>query len=83
MRGSLFCQTRETAARPLCGFYAAAASRVLQLLGVPGEARLESCRAAGGGQGCVMSIQVEEPASEEAPEPADLREETGEGAGAS
>jgi len=64
VRGSLFCQTREISARPLCGFYAAATSRVLQLLAVPGEARLESCRAAGGGQGCVMSVRIEQPQAE-------------------
>ncbi len=58
LRGSLFCQVRDASPRPLCGFYAAAISRVLQLLAVPGEAKLDTCRAAGGGQGCVMSIVV-------------------------
>ncbi len=58
LRGSVFCQVREPAPQPLCGFYAAATSRVLQLLAVPAEARLESCRAAGARQGCTLSIVV-------------------------
>ena len=31
LRGSLFCEVREASALPLCGFYAAAIARVLQL----------------------------------------------------
>ena len=58
LRGSLFCEVREASVQPLCGFYAAAIGRVLQLLDVAAEARLETCRAAGGGQGCVMSVVV-------------------------
>ena len=58
LRGSLFCEVREASSRPLCGFYAAATVRVLQLFGVPGEAQMESCRAAGSGQGCRMSVVV-------------------------
>lgn len=58
LRGSLFCEVRSASVQPLCGFYAAAISRLLQHFAVDGEAHLESCRAAGGGQGCVMSIVV-------------------------
>ena len=59
LRGSLFCEVREASVQPLCGFYAAAISRVLQHFAVPAEARLETCRAArGGGQGCLMSVIV-------------------------
>lgn len=58
LRGSLFCEVRQASVQPLCGYYAAAISRVLQRLDIPAEARLETCRAAGGGQGCVMSIVV-------------------------
>jgi bacteriochlorophyll 4-vinyl reductase len=64
LRGSLFCQVRSTSPRPLCGFYVAAISRIFQRLGVPGEARIESCRAAGGGQGCLISVL--EPSPDEA-----------------
>jgi len=58
LRGSLFCEVREATVQPLCGYYAAAISRVLKLFAIPGEARLEACRAAGGGQGCLMSVVV-------------------------
>jgi len=58
VRGSLFCEVREASVQPLCGFYAAAISRVLQLFAIPGEAQMESCRAAGGGQTCSMSVIV-------------------------
>ena len=65
LRGSLFCEVRAASEHPLCGFYAAAISRVLQLFAVPGEARLEACRAAGGGQGCQMSVVVRRATTEE------------------
>ena len=66
LRGSLFCEVREATVQPLCGYYAAAISRVLKLFAIPGEARLEACRAAGGGQGCLMSVVVR-PASADEP----------------
>ena len=65
LRGSLFCEVREASVQPLCGFYAAAISRVLTLFAVPGDAQMKSCRAAGGGQGCVMSVTVRRAPSEE------------------
>jgi bacteriochlorophyll 4-vinyl reductase len=58
LRGSLFCEVREASVQPLCGFYAAAITRVLKLFAVPGEVQLEACRAAGGRQGCLMSVVV-------------------------
>ena len=58
LRGSLFCEVREASVQPLCGFYAAAISRVLQRFDVPGEAQMDACRAADGGQGCLMSVVV-------------------------
>ncbi len=69
LRGSLFCEVREATALPLCGFYAAAFSRVLRLCGIPAEARLTACRASGGGKGCLMLV-VETPAPAGEPGPA-------------
>jgi hypothetical protein len=67
LRGSLFCEVRGASPRPLCGFYAAAIGKVLQLFAVPAEARVDTCRAAGGGQGCMMSVAVRQvPAGEPA-----------------
>jgi bacteriochlorophyll 4-vinyl reductase len=67
LRGSLFCEVREASPRPLCGFYAAATTRVLQRLAVPAEAQVESCRAAAGGPGCIMTFVLRQA---EAGEPA-------------
>jgi bacteriochlorophyll 4-vinyl reductase len=66
LRGSLFCEVREASVQPLCGFYAAAITRVLQHFDVAAEARLQTCRAAAGGQGCVMSVVVRPAAGEPA-----------------
>ena len=68
LRGSLFCSVREPSAQPLCGFYAAAISRVLHRFHVPAEAQVETCRAAGGDrkQGCLMSVVVRQTSEEPA-----------------
>lgn len=68
LRGSLFCEVREASPRPLCEFYAAATSRVLQRFDIPADLRVDRCRAAGQGEGCVMSVAVgQAPAGEPAP----------------
>lgn len=59
LRGSLFCEVRETSMLPLCGFYAAAIERVLHLFALRGDAQITECRAAGGGKGCVMAVVVQ------------------------
>jgi bacteriochlorophyll 4-vinyl reductase len=58
LRGSLFCEVREAAGFPLCGFYAAAFSRVLQLFAIRADACVNACRGAGGGKGCQLSLVV-------------------------
>jgi hypothetical protein len=65
LRGSLFCEVRETSMLPLCGFYAAAIARVLGLFGLRAEARVTECRAAGGRKGCLMSVVVQGAAADE------------------
>ena len=57
LRGSLFCSVRETAALPLCGYYAAQIERVLKLFHVPAEAAVVKCRALGE-PGCEVAIQL-------------------------
>jgi len=66
LRGSLFCEVRETSALPLCGFYAAAIARVLQLLDVPADVRVNNCRASSGQKGCLLSATLNGRASEKA-----------------
>lgn len=57
LRGSLFCNVRETAAAPLCGYYAAVVERVLKLFQVPATALTSSCRASGGAR-CELAVEL-------------------------
>jgi hypothetical protein len=68
LRGSLFCEVREASARPLCGFYAAAIARVLQLFAIPAEAEVLACRASGNRRGCTLSVALARPPALELPE---------------
>lgn len=57
LRGSLFCNVRETAAAPLCGYYASVIERVLKLFQVPAAAVTSSCRASGGAR-CELTVEL-------------------------
>ncbi len=57
---SLFCDVREAAPFPLCGFYAAAATRLLDCFDVDGEVVVGTCRGAGQ-PACVLEITVRGP----------------------
>jgi len=61
LRGSLFCEVREASALPLCGFYASAIRRVLQLFSVVAEAQVLECRASGARRGCALTVLVGDP----------------------
>lgn len=59
LRGSLFCEVRELSVLPLCGFYASAIGRLLQLYAVDADARISQCRASTAGQkGCTLSVTL-------------------------
>ncbi len=58
LRGSLFCEVRETSILPLCGFYASAFRRVMQLFAIDADARVSECRAGGRRKGCLLSVVV-------------------------
>jgi hypothetical protein len=58
LRGSLFCEVRETSVAPLCGFYAAAITRLLQLFDVEADTRVSQCRAAAGTKACLLSVTL-------------------------
>jgi hypothetical protein len=58
LRGSLFCEVRETSVFPLCGFYASAIARVLHLFALRADAHVSECRAGGRRKGCLLSISV-------------------------
>ena len=66
LRGSLFCEVRETSLEPLCGFYASAIAGVLRLFDVPADARVIECRASGTRRGCVVSVTLPGRASDDA-----------------
>ncbi len=67
LRGSLFCEVREASQLPLCGFYAAAITRVLEHFALRADARVDECRAAGRRKGCLLCVVV---AADNAGEPA-------------
>ncbi len=58
IRGSLFCEVREASGEPLCGFYASAIARVLQLFDVSASAQVHECRASGARRGCVVAVTL-------------------------
>ena len=68
LRGSLFCEVRQASALPLCGFYAAAIVRVLQLFEIPAEAEVLACRASGNRRGCALAVALARPPALEVPE---------------
>ncbi|HOC18593.1 MAG TPA: hypothetical protein PKK95_10005 [Vicinamibacterales bacterium] len=55
LRASLFCNVREAAPAPLCGFYAALVSRLLELHRVDGRVEVRACRAVGD-RTCVLDV---------------------------
>jgi bacteriochlorophyll 4-vinyl reductase len=57
IRGSIFCQVRERAERPLCEFYAAAIRRLMHLFSLHVDVTTATCQATGTGQ-CQMSFNV-------------------------
>jgi hypothetical protein len=58
LRGSLFCEVREPSALPLCGYYAAAITRVLEMFGLEATTTVVECRSSGSRRGCRMAISV-------------------------
>jgi hypothetical protein len=66
VRGSLFCSARERQARPLCGFYAAAALETLSRFGLPAQAHIDECRAMAAGT-CVITIRFSDARVEDDP----------------
>ena len=59
IRSSIFCGVREPAPAALCGFYASAATRVLELLHVIASVEVVQCRATGQA-GCLLLVKTGE-----------------------
>lgn len=71
VRGSIFCGVRERVPAPLCGFYAVATTRVLELLHVGAVVDVGQCR--GTGQtGCVLLVRTDAVQAAEPPASSDL-----------
>jgi hypothetical protein len=58
LRGSLFCEVREPSALPLCGYYAAAIQKLLELFALAGTATVVECRSSGARRGCTMAVAM-------------------------
>jgi hypothetical protein len=76
VRGSVFCQVREPADRPLCGFYEGVVVQMMELLQIRGTVRLSKCRASGGTV-CQMQLVWRPGEPPPKPEPPAAREQTG------
>ena len=57
VRSSVFCTVREPVGQPLCGFYAAAFTRLVALFNVGTRAEVVTCRGTGA-PACVLSFVV-------------------------
>ena len=64
IRGSIFCQVRETASAPLCAYYASAVRTLMTRFGIETEVSIAACRGCGA-SACRLDAVVQ-------PAPADV-----------
>jgi predicted hydrocarbon binding protein len=64
VRESVFCTVREPVPHPLCGFYAAAFTRLHALFDISTRIQVVSCRGTGG-TACQMSFSLVDNRAEE------------------
>ena len=57
LRASVFCTVREKVPYPLCGFYAAAFTRLLALFDIGASTEVVACRATGEST-CVLNVSL-------------------------
>ena len=57
LRASIFCTVREPVSHPLCGFYAAAFTRLLAMFNLSSSAVVVACRGTGE-QSCVVQVSL-------------------------
>ena len=57
VRASIFCTVREPVPHPLCGFYAAAITRLMALFNVPARIEVVACRGMGE-PACVLQVAL-------------------------
>jgi bacteriochlorophyll 4-vinyl reductase len=70
VRASIFCTVREPVKHPLCGFYAAAFTKLMTLFNIGARTQVVACRGTGG-TSCVLEVAIQngnaEGAAPEAP----------------
>jgi bacteriochlorophyll 4-vinyl reductase len=64
LRASIFCSVREPVEQPLCGFYAAAFTRLLTLFNLRTRAEVLACRGTGE-PACVVSMALKNGAAQD------------------
>jgi len=64
VRASIFCTVREPVAQPLCGFYAAAFTRMLAMFNIGAQTQVVACRGTGE-PSCVLKVALVSSNSEE------------------
>jgi bacteriochlorophyll 4-vinyl reductase len=69
VRASVFCQVREPVEHPLCGFYAAAVTRLMTLFDIGARTDVVACRATGE-PSCVLKVAIQNGGAPEASEAA-------------
>ena len=57
VRASIFCTVREPVPSPLCGFYAAAFTRLLALFNIDARTNVVTCRGTGEGT-CLLTVAI-------------------------
>ena len=57
LRASIFCTVREPVRHPLCGFYAAAFTRLLALFDISASTEVRACRGTGEST-CVLTVSI-------------------------
>jgi bacteriochlorophyll 4-vinyl reductase len=57
VRASIFCTVREPVDHPLCGFYAAAFTKLMMLFNVGARTQVVACRGTGGAS-CVLEVAI-------------------------
>ena len=67
VRASVFCSVREPVGHPLCGFYAAAFTRLMTLFDIGARTEVIACRAAGEAS-CVMKVNLQNGVTADRPE---------------
>jgi bacteriochlorophyll 4-vinyl reductase len=58
VRASIFCTVREPVKHPLCGFYAAAFTKLMAMFNIGAHTQVVACRGTGG-KSCVLQVAIQ------------------------